>query len=125
MRASVNKKKIIVLDDDTTILEVTKDALENEGYDVTIISNSLNLTEYLTKTEYDLLITDIYMPFKEGIEIIQEVPKISPGTKIIAMSGGMGYGDILTIAKGLGSDRVLYKPFKVEELIETTESVFN
>jgi DNA-binding response OmpR family regulator len=67
-----------------------------------------------------VVITDLFMPEKEGIETIVELRREFPAVKIIAISGGGRYGiagSSLTIARKLGADRVLQKPFEVEELI--------
>ena len=74
---------------------------------------------------FDLIITDIIMPGKEGISTIIELRKEFPGLKIIAISGGgdfepFGY---LDIAKRVGADRTLPKPFSRNQLIETIDDL--
>jgi DNA-binding response OmpR family regulator len=117
------KHKIIVLDDNESILTVADDALTNAGFSVTTSSDSLNLHELLSGSTYDLLITDIFIPKKDGIDILTEVKENWPTMKVIAMSGGSELGDILSIAKELGADQILYKPFTLAELITKTKEV--
>lgn len=70
-----------------------------------------------------LMITDLIMPEKEGIETILECKRISPSLPIIAMSGGgRGPGeDYLTVAKKLGARHVLLKPFRLNQIFEAIE----
>ena len=114
-------QKVIILDDDSMILEISKVTLQNAGYEVITIDNSLELNHYLSQDYYDLLITDIFMPNKEGMEIIQEVKEVYPSMKIIAMSGSVGYGDVLTVAKNLGSHQILSKPFSCQDLVDVVK----
>jgi len=69
---------------------------------------------------FDLIITDMVMPEKEGIETIQELRQGFPDIKIIAMSGGgqVGSGEYLHIAKMLGAQRTFAKPVEQEELLK-------
>jgi DNA-binding response OmpR family regulator len=72
-----------------------------------------------------LVITDLFMPNREGIETIQELRRISPATKIIAMSAsGSASGKLyLGAAQKLGADAILAKPFKPAELLAAVERV--
>lgn len=67
----------------------------------------------------DLVITDIVMPGKEGIEVITELRRLHPQLKILAISGGgrVGSKDYLSIATFLGAAKVLAKPFTAQELV--------
>src|SRR5262249_9865145 len=73
----------------------------------------------------DLVITDLFMPEKEGIETIQDLKRDHPNVKIIAMSGGNRgiIGDFLSMARMLGAQATLSKPFLREELLSTIEHV--
>jgi len=66
----------------------------------------------------DVVITDILMPNKEGIETIIELRKTRPGLKIVAMSGGgiMSGADTLRVARSLGAHATLRKPFRIADL---------
>ena len=73
----------------------------------------------------DILVTDILMPGKDGIELIKEVREKYPLVKIISMSGGgaLGKEEYLDMAKRFGSSYSLRKPFSLDELISAIKSV--
>jgi CheY-like chemotaxis protein len=68
----------------------------------------------------DIVLTDLIMPGKEGLETIQELRRVYPTIKIIAMSGGgrVAAQDYLTVAKEFGAVRMLAKPFSIPALAE-------
>ncbi len=73
----------------------------------------------------DLVITDILMPEKEGIETIREMRRDFPETKIIAISGGgrLYTSDYLKIAQHIGADRVFAKPFEKNEILAAVQEL--
>jgi YesN/AraC family two-component response regulator len=75
---------------------------------------------------FDLVITDIIMPEKEGIETIGDIRRYFPETKIIAISGGsrsLKADYVLNTAKSLGVDCTLFKPFGIEEFLNAVKHV--
>ena len=73
--------------------------------------------------EADLILTDLIMNEMNGAELIRRVRESSPRTVIIAMSGAPGAEMYLNVAKGIGADRVLAKPFSPEMLVQTVDEV--
>jgi CheY-like chemotaxis protein len=73
----------------------------------------------------DLVITDIFMPQKDGIETIRELRRTNPEIKIIALSGDVRFDGpgILNAAHLLGADQVIEKPFRNDELVRIAEQV--
>jgi DNA-binding response OmpR family regulator len=67
----------------------------------------------------DIVITDVFMPNRDGIEVLMELKHSSPRTKIIAMTGGgqKGMTEIGSTAKLLGAEYVLHKPFEIQSLL--------
>ena len=114
-------KKILIVDDEKAMLHAMRRDLSefNDKYDVHLTSNSNEVLKLLIEKDIDILITDILMPDKEGIEIIREVKRDCPTVKIISMSGGvqMANFNILSIAEDLGSVCSLSKPFTRDELL--------
>ena len=112
--------RILVADDDIVIRQVLKQHLEEAGYDVLVAQNGEEALKLSQGTSVDLLITDIIMPKKEGLETITEFRRHFPSVKIIAMSGGgTGEADVyLDIAKRLGAQKIFAKPFDLRELLE-------
>ncbi len=124
-KASSGTERIIIIDDDEQIRSMLKQALESCGYDVSEASDG-NVALWLNKEKAaDLIITDIIMPEKEGIETIMELKQDYPGVKIIAISGGGQGGpkDYLRLAKLIGADRTLAKPFEMEELLKAVRDL--
>ena len=112
--------KIYVFDDEPSILLMIKKMLEKAGYEVDIALNGKEGMELFKRNVPDLLITDIIMPEKEGLETILELRKSYPELKIIAISGGgrispCGY---LPGAKLLGANIVFEKPLDQKEFLQ-------
>jgi len=118
---------IIVIDDDPQINSLLKDVLEFEGYHVLTAQRADEGLHYLKTTTIELVITDVLMPDKEGLETIRELREHYPQTKILAISGGLTKSgvDVLEIAKRLGANRVLRKPFDVQDLIKSVRLLLN
>ena len=110
--------KILVIDDSEDIRILLHEALQAAGHSVVEAADGeAGLRSY--REHYpDLVITDIVMPNKEGLETIMELRRESPGVKIVAMSGGTRGMVIsfLPAAKKLGADYTLPKPFSLAEL---------
>lgn len=117
--------KILVIDDDPFIRDVLKQTLERSGYSVALAENGEAGLETFNGDEFDLVITDLIMPKKEGVETIAELKKSSPQTKIIAISGGyrLPAENYLKIATTLGVDGTLIKPFEKLDLLRKVETV--
>lgn len=113
------KKHVLVIDDDDFVRETICEVVEGFGYRVTQAGNGAEALKILANgAPPDLVITDIIMPGKSGLELIPEIRKNFPAIGIIAISGGGGSraGDILAMAQDLGSDRVISKPIDILEL---------
>src|SRR5207244_2307507 len=119
--ASLEKAKVLIVDDNQDILASMKILLEQEGYDVRTADDGQGAFERQERDPAQVLVTDLFMPGKEGIETIAEFRRKWPATKIIAMSGGgqVATRDYLTVAAGIGADATLRKPFDPEELFKT------
>jgi CheY-like chemotaxis protein len=109
---------ILVVEDEESVRKVMQSALEREGYRVTTAANGHEASRILACEAFALVVTDLLMPDKDGIEVISELRQKQPNLPIIAMSGGgrlprEGY---LIIAQHLGANAILQKPFTIEEL---------
>ncbi len=115
--------RILIIDDDNKVLGGYCKMLENEGYEVVVALNGKVGIGAFRDNPTDLVITDIIMPEKEGLETIMELIHDFPDVKIIAISGG-GYGgpaDYLQIARQFGAIHTLRKPIEREELLNTVQ----
>jgi DNA-binding response OmpR family regulator len=112
--------KILVIDDEPSILLMIKKMLEKAGHEVDMALNGKEGMQLFEKNKADLLITDIIMPEKEGLETIVEMRKNYPDLKIIAISGGgrISADGYLPGAKLLGANMVFQKPLVQKELLE-------
>ena len=119
--------KILIIDDDPSILTMLKRMLEKAGYEVDIASNGIEGLEKIECCPPDLLVTDIVMPEKEGLELIFYLRRKNPGLKIVAISGGgrFNYEGYLTSAKLLGADLTFQKPFVHKEFIQAISDLIN
>jgi CheY-like chemotaxis protein len=119
---------ILVIEDHDEIRHLVKEMLTRVGHNVKEAPNGAVALQMLDENPADLIITDIFMPEKEGVETIREVKKRFPGIRILAMSGGVGVMDssyALRLAKGLGADRTLPKPITRSQLLAEVDSLLN
>ncbi len=113
-------KNILIIDDDFFVRQLLRDLLEANFYDVTEASNGADGITLQAQKPFDLIITDIVMPEKEGLETIIELKRKYPTTRIVAISGQgkMIKGEYLDIAKKLGAHAVFSKPVDPDLFIE-------
>lgn len=94
--------------------------LSHAGHTVTCAPDGLEAGKLLNSQSFDLLITDVVMPERDGLEVIAAFKRVQPAGRILAISGGGQYmqgSDCLKIAKGLGAHAVVLKPFTWEQLL--------
>ena len=110
--------RILVVDDDDHVRFMLKRALERDSHDVLTAENGLVAGRLQRESPSDVIILDIIMPEKEGLETIMELRRDDPGVKIIAISGGgqLGPSKYLKMAKILGAAFAFEKPVKLDEL---------
>lgn len=116
---------VLVIDDEEIIRNLLRDILEHEGYRVSeAVDGDKGIRQY-QENPTDLVITDLIMPGKEGIETIRELRSLFPDVKIVAVSGGgrIGPDCYLKMAKGFGALRTLNKPIRREILLKTVQEV--
>ena len=111
---------ILVADDDPSIRHLYKLILEREGHKVYLANDGVEALAQAKKYHIDVLITDIIMPRKEGIETIVEIREMNSEIKIIAISGGgrRGNQDFLRMAEMVGANYSLAKPFEPHDLLK-------
>ena len=111
---------VLVVDDNDDFRSLLKMALEREGFHVATAANGQDALVALRSRPAEVMVTDIFMPGKEGIETISEVRKQFPAMRIVAMSGRPSATDFdpLSIAAELGAAKTLKKPFDIDELID-------
>jgi len=119
-------KNILVVDDDASILVFIKEALSKTHQVFT--SETVAEAETISQdNSIDLLIADLVIPEKNGIDMIMDFKKNQPDIKILAISGGGGITgrfDYLPIAQLIGAEDTLKKPFSMAELRNKVDKIF-
>ncbi len=114
-------KDILVIEDDETYLEFIETILADEGYRLDTANDGREGLKAVREKQYDLVITDMFMPEVDGVQVLRELRiKRQSNVKIIAMSaGGRGITaeDTLPIARVLGANRTIHKPFYKDEFV--------
>jgi CheY-like chemotaxis protein len=115
---------ILVVDDEPGIRELLCLMLEAAGHTVTAAEDGLEAPKVLANREIDVVITDLLMPERDGLEFITEIRKKFPKVKIVAMSGGghIARDSYLRIAKNFGAHVLLEKPFSQAGVLEAVET---
>lgn len=120
-------EKVLVVDDDTSILTFISDSLSN--YYEVFTSETVTQAEGIVREhKIDVLIADLVMPEKNGLDMIMEFKKTYPDMKILAISGGGGITgrfDYLPIAKLVGAMDTLKKPFTITELRKAVQQLLD
>jgi CheY-like chemotaxis protein len=112
-------QRILIIDDEETSLDILRQILEIEGYDVVEAKNGQEGIERFRKQLFDLVITDLVMPVKDGLKTILELRQTDPDIPVIAISGG-GVIDkerYLSVAGYIDRVTTLPKPFNRLELV--------
>ena len=117
--------RILVIEDNKLARLTLRKTLERNGHEIVEATNGVEGIAMYRAQSFDLVITDIIMPEKEGIGTIIELKHSFPNVRVIAMSGGGRTRnlDFLQIAKQYGAQAVLAKPFSEDELIGAIEGV--
>jgi DNA-binding NtrC family response regulator len=115
---------ILLIEDDASIRPLLQENLTRAGHTVTPASNGREGVALFRPGVFDLVITDLVMPEKEGIEVLQDLRLQEPSLKAIAMSGGGQFGaaeTYLRLASLLGAGKVLAKPFTREQFLSAVD----
>ncbi|UNY98688.1 response regulator transcription factor [Zhouia spongiae] len=109
------KKKILVIEDNPMIVRTVEFKLSKDGYEVTVAEDGKKALSLIKNTTFDLILTDLMLPFISGKELIEYAKKNLPDTPIIVLSTST-QEDIITNAFNIGVDDFITKPFSPQEL---------
>lgn len=119
--------KILVIEDEPVLRLRLRSQLEGAGYAVTEASNGAAGLALLQQEPPDVVITNLYMPEKDGFEVLRASKLAQPNIKVIVMTGGVARdpmgANAITVAKYLGADRIFTKPFSKQTLLGTIEDL--
>jgi len=110
---------VLVVDDNPGIIEFVQETLGSHGYEVLSASSGEQGLRMAVRDAVDLILMDILMPGKDGLEAIMDLRRRQNPAKVIAMSGGGSFrlANALTWAEKMGAQRTLRKPFTPQELL--------
>ena len=119
--------RILLAEDAPAVRESIKDFLILAGFEVDEAPDGQVACDLLAQSPYDLLITDLWMPNMDGLDVLKRLRKINPKLPVIAISGGApGRAPIdfsVALATTWGADIVFHKPFDNEELVEAVRKL--
>jgi DNA-binding response OmpR family regulator len=115
---------VLIVDDDDAVRDLIAATLRAAGFMVHTASNGREAVTLFEQEPADLVITDLVMPEKDGIEIVLALRRAHPRVPIIAMSGQSTHSPLyLALAQRLGARRTLEKPFTLKSLIGAVQEV--
>lgn len=118
-------KLVLIVDDKPVVREIIAVVLSMYGYRCIEASNGCEAIMMYDSHPVDLVITDIYMPQKDGLSLISELKVKDPDVKIVAMSGGGGlhFPECLEWAEALGAEGSFIKPFNHVDFVNIVDSI--
>lgn len=122
------KKKILVTDDSASIRSFIRGLLEEANYDVVEASDGKDGIEVFKKEgNIDLIVTDIYMPIKSGLELVVELKEEFKDLKIIVLSDGgkNNFSNELGVVEALGATHFMKKDLIKEQLVDLVNKVIS
>ena len=120
---AMNKKRILVVDDEPQILELYIQAFERAGYEVTAASNAQDALTEMKRRSCPVVISDLNMPGMNGVELCRQIRKDWPMTMVIAVTG---YASLFELSdcRDAGFEDYFNKPVRLKELIAEVEQCF-
>jgi len=115
-----NNATVLIIDDDEISLMILQNAFEMEGYKVIITTDSLKAEELFIKHSPHVVILDVFMPGKDGFEIIREIRKKCSSSFVVAISANQGY---LPTIKALGANLALHKTMMPSEIVAAVKAL--
>lgn len=117
---------ILLVDDEPQLLTVYGDFLRKEGHTVLTAPNGKVGMQLIAENDFDIIVTDLIMPERDGLEMLMSQKKAQKRPKVIAITGGspaVDQDNLLTMAKMLGADLVLPKPIRLQRLSESVRQL--
>ncbi|MES1167639.1 MAG: response regulator [Oleiharenicola lentus] len=117
--AEPNRASILLVEDDASLGRSLADLLRRKGYEVSVVSHGRAAMDFLAKQRVALVISDIFMPEGDGIELLTFLRRVTPQPLVMAMSGSgtLRVNSMLKMAGVLGAARTLAKPFQTAEFL--------
>lgn len=126
MPTASRQLNIVVADDVKEITALAQVWLQDAGHAVTCATCGQEVIRVMKQQQVDVAVVDVLMPDGDGLDVVMAAKQISPVTRLLAISGGGSYmtgAECLRMAKGIGADRILQKPFTRGQLISLVEEL--
>jgi DNA-binding NtrC family response regulator len=117
-----SRERILIADDDATLLDVMREGLAQQGYSVTAVHNGEQAYEMFLINDYDMIILDINMPGLNGIETVRTIRENDPFTYVLLISGEAMKTEIQEALAG-GANKFLSKPFQISKLLDLVKKI--
>jgi CheY-like chemotaxis protein len=111
---------VLIIEDDPIMLRNLAQWFQQAGCKVMVAHDGVEGLEQFNRLRPNAVVTDIIMPNREGVETLMAIKAQAPEVKILAISGGgrLGSTDLLAMARSLGADAVLAKPFRSTDVVD-------
>ena len=116
------KHRILFVDDDAELREILRDQLTSSGYEFDEAEDGTIAVEKVKEQSYDLLLLDITMPGKSGLDVLKFVKQSAPACRVIMLTGVVGLSVAIESLK-LGADDYITKPYNLEYLLNSISRV--
>lgn len=120
-----DEKKILIVDDDELVLKILKFILKKEGYQLTVAKNGMEAIDKIPVLMPELILTDIMMPYKSGLEVINFVKEHYSNIPVIVLSALGEEENTVVEAFKLGADDFVSKPFNPSALLSRVKRLLN
>jgi two-component system, OmpR family, response regulator len=114
--------RLLVVEDDPTILQLLAGALRFAGFDVATAASGSEAVEYGARTDPDLILLDVMLPDGDGFEVINRIRSAGRGVPVIFLTARTAVGDRVT-GLALGGDDYVTKPFSLDEMLARIRAV--
>jgi YesN/AraC family two-component response regulator len=118
--------RILVVEDEELMRDMLAELFKDQGHNTATASNGIEALKAIEEDNFDLIVTDIVMPEKDGLSVILQTKRDNKNIKVIAISGGdktFSGKSYLKIARNIGVERTIDKPFKREKVLQAVEEV--
>ncbi|KQT22369.1 two-component system response regulator [Chryseobacterium sp. Leaf404] len=115
-------KKIILIEDETSVVSFIKKGLQENGYEISVAFDGLTGTKLVKENDFDLVILDIMLPEMNGLEVCKEIRKTNKNVPILFLTA-LGTSENIVLGLESGGDDYLVKPFKFIELVARVKSL--
>ena len=112
--------RMLLVEDDEFACSALRELFEENGWQVVVAENGIEAMRHMRQISFEVIVTDVFMPEMDGVELVRQIRLTDKTQKILAISGGgagMGFDKAVDIIEAIGADAALQKPLRNEELL--------